>query len=88
MSADAAAAQAAAVLAAVGGGPITAGGPLTTSGGMKLVKNSAGWALYDVVADPLEATNLYASAAHAAARASLQAELQKLKAGAAPAYFQ
>lgn len=54
----------------------------------KLVKNSAGWALFDVVADPLETTNLYASADHAAARASLQAELDKLKAGAAPAYFQ
>jgi arylsulfatase B len=54
----------------------------------KLVKNSAGWALYDLATDPLEATNLYARAEYAAARGSLQAELDKLKSGASTSYFQ
>lgn len=39
--ADAAASQAAAMLAAAGGGPLTAGGPLSTSG-FRLVKNTIG----------------------------------------------
>jgi arylsulfatase A-like enzyme len=45
------------------------------------------WELYDLVADPLEAANLYNSAPHAAALASLQAELAKLEADASDAYF-
>jgi arylsulfatase B len=54
----------------------------------KLLKNSTGWALYDLGTDPLETTNLYASANYAAARASLQTELDKLKTGAAAPFFQ
>jgi len=45
------------------------------------------WELYDLVADPLETTNLYSSAPHAAALASLQAELAELEADASDAYF-
>jgi arylsulfatase A-like enzyme len=53
----------------------------------KLISNTGVWELYDLAADPLETTNLYASAEYAAARASLGAELDKLKAGASSAYF-
>ena len=53
----------------------------------KLINNTGVWEFYDLVADPLEKTNLYASAEYAAARASLKAELDTLKAGASSAYF-
>lgn len=53
----------------------------------KLIRNPGTWELYDLVADSLETTNLYASAPHAAVRASLQAELEALKADALPGYF-
>jgi arylsulfatase A-like enzyme len=54
----------------------------------KLVNNLGQWELYDLATDPKEATNLYASKPHAAALASLQAEIAKLKADARPGYFQ
>ena len=54
----------------------------------KLVNNVGRWELYDLVTDPREATNLYASPQYAAARAALQAEIAGLKAGALPGYFQ
>lgn len=44
--------------------------------------------LYDLVADPLETTNLYENPQYAAARASLQAQIAVLKADARPGYFQ
>ena len=47
---DAAAAQAAALLTAVGGAPITAGGPGTTSTTVRLVKNSVGMTFVKVPA--------------------------------------
>lgn len=53
----------------------------------KLVSNLGVRELYDLVADPLETTDLYASAEHAAVRASLLAELAVLKADARPGYF-
>jgi arylsulfatase B len=53
----------------------------------KLINNNRVWELYDLVADPLEATNLYASPSHAAARASLEAEIALLKAEAPAGYF-
>lgn len=44
--------------------------------------------LYDLVADPLEKTNLYANASYAAVRATLEAEIAALKTDApAPGYF-
>lgn len=49
----------------------------------KLLYTSRHFELYDLVADPLETTNLYASAPHAAARATLEAEIATLK-GQAP----
>jgi arylsulfatase B len=54
----------------------------------KLVNNLGTWELFDLVADPKEATSLYTSPAHAAVRASLQAELAKLKVDARPGYFE
>jgi arylsulfatase A-like enzyme len=54
----------------------------------KLLNNLGAWELYDLVADPREATNLYTSKPHAAVLASLQAEIAKLKADARPGYFQ
>ncbi len=54
----------------------------------KLVNNLGQWELYDLATDAKEATNLYQNPQYAAARASLQAEIAVLKAGAAPGYFQ
>jgi arylsulfatase A-like enzyme len=53
----------------------------------KLISNLGKRELYDLVADPLETTDLYASAAHAAVRASLEAEIDILSADARPGYF-
>lgn len=53
----------------------------------KIVSNLGNRELYDLVADPLETTDLYANPAYAAARASLEAEIDKLNADAKPGYF-
>lgn len=53
----------------------------------KLINNTGTWELYDLVADPLETTNLYNNANYAAARSALQAELAVLKEGASSSYF-
>jgi arylsulfatase B len=53
----------------------------------KLVSNLGQLELYDLVADPLETTDLYTAAAYAAVRGSLEAEVARLKADAAPGYF-
>lgn len=53
----------------------------------KLVSNLGQIELYDLVADPLETTDLYGNAAYAAVRGSLEAEIARLKADAAPGYF-
>jgi len=54
----------------------------------KLAYPAAGrFELYDLVADPLETTNLYTSAPHRAALASLQAKLATLEADASASYF-
>jgi arylsulfatase A-like enzyme len=53
----------------------------------KLVSNLGKRELYDLIADPQETTNLYASAAHTAVRASLEAEIDTLNADARPGYF-
>jgi len=52
----------------------------------KLVTISQQRGLYDLVADPLEATNLYTNPAYAAVRATLEAEIAELRAET-PAYF-
>lgn len=52
----------------------------------KLVSELGTRELYDLGADPQEKTNLYQSPAHAAARASLEAEIAVFRAQA-PAYF-
>lgn len=52
-----------------------------------LVTAARQWELYDLVADPLETKNLYANPAYAAARASLEAELARLKLDAPAGYF-
>ncbi len=54
----------------------------------KLVNNLGKWELYDLVADPHEATNLYLNPQYAAARDALLADVAGLRAGAAPGYFQ
>jgi arylsulfatase A-like enzyme len=53
----------------------------------KLVSNLGQLELYDLVADPLEAHDLYGSAPYAAVQASLLAEVARLKADATPGYF-
>lgn len=53
----------------------------------KLIRNLAQWELYDLVADPLETTNLYASESHAAVLATLKAEIAALRADAPAGYF-
>jgi len=52
----------------------------------KLIQNLQQRELYDLVADPLETTNLYAEPEYAAALSTLKAEIAALKAEA-PAYF-
>jgi arylsulfatase A-like enzyme len=53
----------------------------------KIVSNLAKHELYDLVADPLETTDVYAKPAYAAVRASLEAEIDTLNADARPGYF-
>ena len=53
----------------------------------KLVYNVGQRELYDLVADPKETTNLYASAPHAAVLATLKAEIAALRAKAPAGYF-
>jgi len=53
----------------------------------KIVSNLGKRELYDLAKDPLETTDLYAKPAYTAVRASLEAELDVLKADAKPGYF-
>ncbi len=53
----------------------------------KIVSNLGKRELYDLVADPLETTDLYANPAYAAVRASLEAQIDELNADARPGYF-
>jgi arylsulfatase A-like enzyme len=53
----------------------------------KIVSNLGKRELYDLVADPLETTDLYANPAYTAVRASLEAEIDTLNADAKPGYF-
>jgi len=53
----------------------------------KLVSNLKKRELYDLIADPLEKTDLYSKPAYTAVRASLEAEIDKLNADAKPGYF-
>jgi arylsulfatase B len=53
----------------------------------KLISNLGQPELYDLVADPLETTNLYASQPHSAVLATLQAEIAALRAEAPAGYF-
>jgi arylsulfatase A-like enzyme len=52
-----------------------------------LSTTSRAYELYDLVADPLEKTNLYANASYAAVRATLEAEIAALKVDAPAGYF-
>lgn len=53
----------------------------------KLLNNLGAWELYDLIADPHEATNLYGKPLYAAAQASLRAQIDALKTDARPGYF-
>ena len=53
----------------------------------KLLSNNKVRELYDLIDDPLETTNLYASAAHHAVRAALEAEIDALAPEAPDGYF-
>jgi arylsulfatase A-like enzyme len=53
----------------------------------KIVSNVGKRELYDLIADPLETTDLYAKPAYAAVRASLEAEIDTLNADAKTGYF-
>jgi arylsulfatase A-like enzyme len=53
----------------------------------KLIRNLNQWELYDLVADPLETTNLYTSEPHAAVLATLKDEIADLRAEAPAGYF-
>jgi arylsulfatase A-like enzyme len=53
----------------------------------KLLYTARKFEIYDLIADPLETTNLYASAPHAAVRATLEAEIAALKAQAPAGSF-
>jgi len=53
----------------------------------KLVSNNKVRELYDLIADPLETTDLYSSGPHAAVRASLEAEIAALAPNAPAGYF-
>jgi arylsulfatase B len=53
----------------------------------KLLYTARNFEIYDLIADPLETTNLYASAPHAAVRASLEGEIAALKAKAPAGSF-
>ncbi|HEY3256919.1 MAG TPA: sulfatase/phosphatase domain-containing protein, partial [Polyangiaceae bacterium] len=53
----------------------------------KIVSNLGQRELYDLAADPLETTDLYATPAYSAVRASLEAEIDTLNADAKPGYF-
>jgi arylsulfatase A-like enzyme len=53
----------------------------------KLVSNNKVRELYDLVADPLESTDLFSDASYAAVRASLEAEISALAPNAPDGYF-
>jgi arylsulfatase A-like enzyme len=53
----------------------------------KIVSNLGKRELYDLVADPLETSDLYTKPAYTAVRASLEAEIDKLNTDAKPGYF-
>jgi arylsulfatase A-like enzyme len=50
--------------------------------------NGVGWGLYDLIKDPVEATNLYNNPAFSVPQERLQSELNKLKASATSGCFQ
>ena len=70
--------------------PVTVfvGGTVTLSGvGTDPDEGPSPVSLYDLLADPLETTDLYSSAAHAAVRAALEAEIATLALDAPEGYF-